>query len=108
MENQLCFVKKLALKVIDALSHWFKNLLHHRARFFGYIGNPQLVGKSQSGVLSHLMLMMPFHYLNLQPHIALSSLVENHLKLALVQVIKFKCVKTGVFISVIKVITIFP
>ena len=49
-----------------------------------------------------------FHYLNLHPHIAMSLLVEIHLKPALVQVIKFKCAKTGVFISVIKVITIFP
>ena len=41
MENQLCFAKNLAVKVIDALSHWLKNLLHHRARFFVYIGNSQ-------------------------------------------------------------------
>jgi hypothetical protein len=43
------FCKNLAVKVIDALSHWLKNLLHHRARFFIYIGNSQLVGQSQSG-----------------------------------------------------------
>ena len=58
------FCKNLAVKVIDALRHRLKNVLHHRARFFEYIGNPQLVG--QSVELSHPMLVIPLHYLNLQ------------------------------------------
>ncbi|MDD1635782.1 MAG: hypothetical protein LUQ06_05700, partial [Methylococcaceae bacterium] len=50
-EESVLFCKNLAVKVIDALSHWLKNLLHHRARFFGYIGNPQ---PSRRGLLVRL------------------------------------------------------